>query len=211
MFRTDLLSVSIATVTLFSLARVWDPYPGDLAVARYIQGLDAPGLLWTMEFVSVLGEIAPMFALTLFVMLLLWITRKRATTVAGMLVLISVSSTPLLKLLVGRERPAPERLLRATEDFPGLGFPSGHVLQSALILGFIIYAVSISVERRWLKLPVQVALASLIVASGTSRIYIGAHWPSDVLGGYAAAISLGLAVYLYHERAARFATRGSSG
>lgn len=196
---------------LFVLAMVWDPYPGDLLFARWVQELKAPGLLPSMKFLSLAGEEVPMVALNLIVVAALWIAGMRKAAVAGILVLLSAATNPLMKLIVDRERPEADMLIRATEDFSGLGFPSGHAFQSAILFGFLIYLSSMLIKRLWLRRTIQALLAFLIFAMGFSRVYVGAHWPSDVLGSLVAAVPVWLIIYLYHDNAVDFASRLMTG
>ena len=76
--------------------------------------------------------------------------------------------------------PVPEEAMRAPD--PSLldvstpyPYPSGHMLRSVLLLGAI-YAL-------WPNRPARIAVLIFLTASATCRIYLGAHWPSDVIGG----------------------------
>lgn len=101
------------------------------------------------------------------------------------LVLISGSLAgiliPLLKLLYGRIRPSLPHLVEAA----GYSFPSGHSTGAFLIFGSLLIVVSQRLNKGPLKVAVQVSLIALIVLIGLSRIYLGVHYPSDVLAGFA--------------------------
>lgn len=90
--------------------------------------------------------------------------------------------TLLLKHLYLRERPS----INEEIDAIGYSFPSGHSMGSLIFYGFIIYLVIRTHQRSWIKGLTAVVLSILIMMIGISRIYLGAHFPSDVLAGYIA-------------------------
>lgn len=90
--------------------------------------------------------------------------------------------TLLLKNLYVRERPS----IDAEIDAVGYSFPSGHAMGSLVFYGFVIYLVIRTRQRPWLQWFTVTVLSILVIAIGTSRIYLGAHFPSDVLAGYIA-------------------------
>lgn len=98
---------------------------------------------------------------------------------AGLLILV-------LKNLYQRPRPSLEHLVHAG----GYSFPSGHSLGAMLIFGTVMIVLRQRFKgRSWLPL-VQLALAGLIILIGLSRIYLGVHYPSDVLAGFALGYGL---------------------
>jgi undecaprenyl-diphosphatase len=91
----------------------------------------------------------------------------------------------MLKQTFARARPA------AFFDYPlpiSHSFPSGHAFFAASFFGGLAVLVSGRVQSRALRAAVWVVAAALIVLIGLSRVYLGVHYPSDVLAGYAAAI-----------------------
>lgn len=200
--RRLVILVSVAGMVLMSIgARIWDPFPSDLVVALYIQKIELPGLLTFMEGVSNLARGLPMILYGSFLaMVFIWAFRFRKECYTAILTPLLFGLGPLMKLVVSRPRPPAELLYRSTHDFSGLGFPSGHAFQSALFFGFLVYLSSIYVSRLWLKRLIQYALIFLTGAVGISRIYIGAHWPSDVFGGYLLAVPILMLLSAYHGR-----------
>lgn len=85
-----------------------------------------------------------------------------------------------LKFLVARPRPAFFHLVREV----GYSFPSGHAMMSFAFYGFLIYLLFKNVipSRKWLAI---IALSILILAIGISRIYLGVHYTTDVIAGFA--------------------------
>ena len=95
----------------------------------------------------------------------------------------------LALLFVGHElkqvvdRPRPEYVLLGLE--PGSpGFPSGHSMYALIFGGLLIYLAGQYLPSLLLKRSSQYCLAALILAMGASRVYLGVHWPSDVIGGF---------------------------
>lgn len=86
----------------------------------------------------------------------------------------------LLKILVRRPRPQGFRLAEA----PGFSFPSGHSMAAMAFYGYGIWLVRCSTCGLPLGAATEVALALVILAVGVSRIYLGVHYASDVLGGF---------------------------
>ncbi|MBI4304914.1 MAG: phosphatase PAP2 family protein [Chloroflexi bacterium] len=85
--------------------------------------------------------------------------------------------------MVQRERP-PAELVNAADSFGGLGFPSGHAFQAVLLFGILAFLASDLIKNRIWRRLLQGALVMLVIAIGISRVYLGAHWTSDVVGGY---------------------------
>src|SRR4029077_1143044 len=87
---------------------------------------------------------------------------------------------------------------------PTGGFPSGHVLNLTAIFGFLAYLVILYVANRPLRWLVVALLAVPVVIIGVARVYAGAHWPSDALGGYLiGGIWLALTIHIYPWARAR--------
>ena len=126
-------------------------------------------------------------------LLLVW--RRWDSAVMMLLSLAPIGAGNLLKLVVGRSRPdylLPEYLLVDVAP-SSLGFPSGHALFIAIFGGLLVWLAEESIQSPVVRRSLQVGLALLILVVGWSRIYLGLHWPSDVIGGYMYAL---LAVWL---------------
>ncbi|MDY4041507.1 MAG: phosphatase PAP2 family protein [Collinsella sp.] len=95
-----------------------------------------------------------------------------------------------IKMLVQRPRPVGFRLIEET----GFSFPSGHSMMAMAFFGLIVWLVWHYERDRRQRLLLSGAFAVVIVMIGVSRIYLGVHYASDVLGGFAAAL-IWLALY----------------
>ena len=176
-----LAAALLLTVALFLLARVYPNFPGDERALVEFQDLRTGWLDAAALAISSLGWRPVAGGLVLGVTLLLVVLRRRADAFIVVFSLVPMLVGDGLKRLV--ERPRPDYLLMGQEP-GGLSFPSGHSVFAFLFGGLLIYLsgelVTSPALRRWL----QTVLAVLILAMGASRVYLGVHWPSDVIGGY---------------------------
>lgn len=103
---------------------------------------------------------------------------------------------PLIKLLFLRERPSLEHLV--TEN--SFSFPSGHSTGSMIFYGTLIFLVPLFLTNKKAQRTVQGLLIFLIVMIGISRIYLGVHFPTDVLGGFCIGLCWLCFSYPYYEK-----------
>lgn len=99
------------------------------------------------------------------------------------LIIITIISTVfnfLTKNIVLRTRPDHLRLIEET----GYSFPSGHAMGSIVFYGFIIFLLSKSKINKYLKIFLSIIIGLTIFLIGISRIYVGVHYPSDIIGGF---------------------------
>lgn len=125
------------------------------------------------------------FLITLTVILVILIKNKKiGLSIFSNLVIITVLNQ-LLKRILQRPRPTEFRIIEET----GYSFPSGHSMVSMAFYGYLIYLIYKYVENRYVRWISIVLLSILICSIGVSRIYLGVHYTSDVLGGFLVSIS----------------------
>lgn len=152
----------------------------DRTLTAWIQGW-GESLKPFMYVVTEIGE--PRYYALISVLILSWTAfyRKFNLTLAYAGVLAGMGLITILKALIGRTRP--DTVYVATEKPGGLSFPSGHAGTAMLFYGLLAY-----LAYKYLPAPygavVAALLAVFIFLVGVSRVYLGAHFPSDVIGGW---------------------------
>ena len=161
----------------------------DETVMRWINARASEGLDQLALELTVLGDLSVLAMLMLVSSALLWVNRHRYSV---LLLWVGIAgSGPLIYLLkraFNRERPEVFQW-RAHYTVDSASFPSGHSLGSLVayvLLAYLIIRLQASRPLRYLTLAVTILV---VVTIGLTRIYLGVHYPSDVLAGY----SLGLA------------------
>jgi undecaprenyl-diphosphatase len=213
-FRLELgsvLALSVAAGGLFAFARIadevveGDTHGFDRAVMLALRAAgdtnDPVGPAWfesAMRDVTSLGSVTVLAILTLAAIAYLLMDGKRG---AALLVAGSIGGGTLLSsvLKLGFERPRPD-LVAHMVDVHTLSFPSGHAMMSAvtyLTLGVLLARVS---GKRRVKVFVVALGVLLTLAVGGSRVYLGVHWPTDVLAGWSVGAAWAMMCWLVARR-----------
>ncbi len=128
----------------------------------------------------------------------LWAVKRGRRGFAVVLVVNSIAAmvlNPLLKQVFSRARPTLFEVIARPDSY---SFPSGHSMSAMSIYGALA-AVAIAL-RPSARLPIVIAATLLVACIGISRVYLGAHWPMDVLAGWAAGVPLVVVtVHLLHR------------
>ena len=101
-------------------------------------------------------------------------------------VIATVMLNLIVKYIIRRPRPDHLRLIKQG----GYSFPSGHAMISIAMYGFLIYLVNKKVKNKILRIILTILLVVIIISIGLSRIYVGVHYPSDILAGYLFSLSI---------------------
>jgi undecaprenyl-diphosphatase len=172
----------------------------DVAITQEFQEERLPWLKSFMVAISFWGNNFPVFVTLIFLTALaFWLVRLRLE--ALFIIGLSIVNEPvniLVKDLVARPRPT-SNLVEVLQHAGGQSFPSGHVMSYVAFWG-LLFSFGLILFRRdrlWNYLLLIIP-AFFVVMVGPSRIYLGDHWASDVLGGYLfGGLLLGLALWLY--------------
>ena len=172
------LVAAISLGTLAWLAREAAPMAIDVAVTHWLQSWREPWLTPLMYAISWpgYGVQAALVPLAL---------RRRFTDVLWVLgTLVAALANALVKLQIARPRPSAD-LVEVFFQMSDYSFPSGHVTQYTSLFGFAFFLAYVLMPRSPRRTAVLILSALPIALIGLSRMYLGQHWLSDVLGGYA--------------------------
>ncbi len=176
------LAALSAAIALTALALLGFYPPGDVTIARAVQSLRLPGLEVASDALYQAGLFPFFQTIALGIAALLFWRGHRLASSFVLLAVAARGMASLLKEIVERPRPS-SILVDVSEQANGFSFPSGHVLGTVLLLGFVFYLAH-EISNRYLRLAVQASCAGAIALMGLQRVYAGAHWPTDVLAGY---------------------------
>jgi undecaprenyl-diphosphatase len=175
----------VALAGLAVAAGVGDRFPGDGAASSWVQSWQAGWLDAAMKLVSLPGS-TPV-AVLLLVVATLALALRGLRTEAALVAAVTASASVLrvaLKLAVARPRPT-EDLVRVVDQADGYSFPSGHAMHHVVFLGMLGVVLWDHVKPGPGRRLLVAAVGALLALVGLSRVYLGVHWPSDVLGAYA--------------------------
>lgn len=172
----------------------------DTEIELALYAMRDPSLVQFFIWVTQLGSAYTIFGFTLFAAIIL-AYRKRWTLIAGLFTSVfgSAAVAFVLKEFIARPRPGDPILTFIETSY---SFPSGHATRSIALYVFILWLIYKIFPTGW-RYIAAVAVTALVLAIGFSRLYLGVHYPSDVLAGYVLGgifVLLGIAVAKKLER-----------
>src|SRR6266404_682168 len=186
------------------LAHRYADFGWDVTLARGVQAVSLPGFDALMTAVSLLGNgwiACPVVIIIGLALIRTGLRAEGSVCMAGAAFGWLVNS--LTKFLVGRQRPSDE-LVHIVKVYQSDSFPSGHVVFFVEFFGFLFFLAYVLLKPEPLRRASLILLGLLIVLVGVSRVYLGAHWPSEVAGAYlAGGIWLILMIEVYRRAKAR--------
>ena len=197
------------------LASAIDHFPGELRTVVWVDSWRTSWLDTVMKAIS-----APGFGLTAWSLVGVALTvlyLKGWRKEGGLILLATLVSSGVnlaVKEAVARPRPLPD-VARVLGNLDGFSFPSGHVMHYVVFLGALAAVSTWNMSPGITRGLIHIALVIALMAVGVSRIYLGAHWFGDVVGGYAfgaAVLAAFVGIWrLWIRREAPTAGRNESG
>jgi undecaprenyl-diphosphatase len=208
-----LLSASLGAFLVFGViafvVRGLAPLSTDIWITQVVQnasfspqaiGQHIPIYDELMELISVPG-FWPANLIAIGAALALLLLIKRGAEAICLLAIFAGVHTSVegVKAVLARPRPTAD-LARIEAVISGYSFPSGHVAGYVVLYGFLFYLAWSLMKRGWVRTLILLGSGAMVALVGVSRIYLGQHWASDVLGGYGLGFGwLGLGIWAYRR------------
>ena len=170
--------------------------PFDLKIISYIQSLENEYLTVFYKMITIIADTYQSAIITILLVTFLYFKKHyREALFLAITMTTCGLAMPLLKNIFSRERPNFYRLI----DISGYSFPSGHTT-SATTMYLTLAIILLSIMKKLNKYFVFSIAVLGIVIIGSSRIYLGVHYPTDVMAGICLGISIVSTVYcLYYS------------
>lgn len=184
LFRSSLITLLIIFIALSFFVFFEPPEYLDIHISEEIQEKQTPDLDIMMIWISWLGRTPVSVVMVALFALFFYFLRLKKEAVLILSTLLSGVLGLALKMLINRPRPSKD-LVVLLEDTKYQSFPSGHVLFYTVFFGALILII---LRLRKIKYKMKIFLVtlclSIIFFGAVSRVYLGAHWFTDVLGGF---------------------------
>lgn len=186
--------VGFALVTFMVITSMTENW--DMQLAAFVYERRLPGLTTFTEAITHIGDWEAIVCICLLLLLYPATGIRYGIPVISVVVLTTAIKT-VVKFFVARPRPQEAYHLIHQA---GYSYPSGHAITSAAICIVLIILVHKFWKVSGKKVATIIAMAMICLAIGLSRIYLGVHFPTDVLGGWLAGIACAITVMFFWEK-----------
>lgn len=157
----------------------------DLPIIEFVQGLETPWLTVVLKAFTWIGSAYGVVPITLIICAILFygINEKKRAIFFAFSIVSTIILNESLKLYFVRDRPEIYRLM----DAGGFSFPSGHTMMAFSLYGMIVYVTWRHLKETKQRIFIMILATFIAFLIAISRIYVGVHFPSDIVGGFAAS------------------------
>lgn len=204
-FQGILILVVVTFSALALLASTTAYFPVDLQITLALQSVRSALFTTVMSFISWIGYSPQSYLMTAILIGLIYAFGFHWEGVSAAIAAAFVEAmNALVKTMVHRPRPASD-LVNVVAQLNSFSFPSGHVMYYTGFLGFLWFLAYITLKNSWKRNLILVILGVEIALIGMSRIYLGEHWFSDVVGAYLlGSIALVIMIFFYRWGKTRY-------
>src|SRR3989344_5266892 len=200
-YTNFLIATILGFAVLTFFVRQYDYFNFDLTITIFIQKYSQNWFDLLMRLITLMGNGPAVGIIVIALSLYGYLIGKRHSP---LLLVIStfggIIISKLLKILVAGPRPDPSLINQISHFLGSDSFPSGHVLTAISLYGFILYIAYTQLKKSLVRKFIIGFCLSIILLMGVSRIYLGAHWFSDVLGAYLIGfVWLSVIIFVYHK------------
>ncbi len=205
LFQGSMIAVSSAFAILTFLAKSTPFFPLDLQITRGIQTITNPAFAQFMSLLSWPGFTPQTLVIPVVIVAFLWGLGLHWESVAALVAAILATAVDnLVKDLIRRPRPT-ANLVHVFRILNSYSFPSGHVVFYVGFFGFLFFLAFSLLKPSLVRTVILVVFGVMIALIGISRIYLGQHWASDVLGAYLlGSLTLVASIAFYRWGKSRF-------
>ena len=195
---TVLLVTTLLVAVLAILIRLRVTYATDLAITKALQTFERPwatrlahAATWTGNSLTVVLLCAGVVAIALG-------AGEGAVAILAPCSLLALPINAIVKNLVDRQRPGEAEAKLHGGPRWGFSYPSGHSMGSAAFYGFLAFLLWLLIPALPLRIGLTALFGLLPLLVGVSRVYLGAHWASDVVGGWAGGLFVAVPLALIY-------------
>lgn len=171
---------------------------GDLSTTLWVQSFRSAKMDALMRGVSMLGDSISIIAEVIVIVGVLWFTSRRRHALLILMSPAIIGVGDVLKWIIGRPRPSVAMVAQLTE-LGSSSFPSGHVVWATTLVVCLLVLVDLK-QRLHFRVAFWTVLLAFALLTGLSRIYLGTHWLSDVIGGYSFGVLAALGLCTLYRR-----------